>query len=184
VSLHQYRMIRNCDPMPGIHEHIPKLLPFMEKHVKPTWVMQRQPHLYRYTWDPMFGHELAHVMEIFERGQVHRLKQENLGWPMGNFGTFTAKAASTECKVFAMQWLLEEMLTGKIDGSDILGFEAVALFMNSPRFWSKKDEFHGWASERSPAHRLQDAVREYKSRVKDLLGATVDYMVDECAEFL
>lgn len=173
MSLHQYRLISDTFITDGMREHIPRLIPFM-----------RDKSGNRREFDPMFAHELAHAMEIFERGQVERLKMQNLGWPMNNFGTFTAKSASTECKVFAMQWVLEEMFTGKLSRDHLLDFNSVALFMNGPRFWSKKDEFHGWASERSPALRLQDAVAEYKPKTKELLTATVDYMVDECAEHL
>lgn len=173
MSLHQYRLISDTFVTNGMREHMPNLISFLKNRYGT-----------RTKFDPMFAHELAHVMEIFERGQIHRLKLPNLGWPADNFSTFTAKSASIECKVFAMQWILEEMFTGSLNSDDLLSFNSVALFLNSPRFWSKKDEFHGWASERSPAHRLQDAVREYKPKTKELLNATVDYMVDECAEFL
>jgi hypothetical protein len=181
MSLHQYRLIKGGYINDSVRANLPRLVPYMEtpeaKRWTPEWNKKNE-------FDPLFVHELAHVMEIFEKGQVHRLKQQNLGWPMNNFGTFTAKAATIECKVFAMHWLMEEMITGKLSRDHLLDFDSVALFMNTPRFWSRKEEFHGWASERRPALRLQDAVAEYKPKMKDLLGATVDYMVDECAEFL
>ncbi len=181
MSLHQYRLIRYGAVLDGVREHAPRLVPFMDESKKTKeWFAQQSPKRY----DPLFGHELGHVMEIFERGEVERLKKENLGWPMNNFGTFTAKAATAECKVFAMQWLLEELFTGKIDHNNELGFEVVALFMNGPRFWSRKDQFHEWASSRNPVDRLQDAMDEYRPKIKSLLDATVNYMVDECAEFL
>jgi len=170
--LHQYRLIRECHVTPLIGERLPRLVPFMDTKLRRT------------EFNALFAHELAHVMEIFERGQIHRLKLQNLGWPVNNIGTFTAKAASAECKVFAMQWLLEEHLTGKLCEGSLLDFQSVALFLNSPRFWSKKDEFHGWASTRSPAQRLQDEVRNYRPVVVELLDATVNYMIEECAEHL
>lgn len=181
MPLHQYRLIKEAFVNDAVREHMPRLVPFMEGPKKPSPIY---PPLAGKRFDPMFAHELAHVMEIFERGQVERLKQQNLGWPMNNFGTFTAKSATTECKVFAMQWILEEMITGRLDGNDLLSFDCVVSFLNTPRFWSKKEEFHGWASARGPAHRLQDAVAEYRPKTKKLLDATVNYMVDECAEFL
>ena len=181
MSLHQYRLIRQCPHLDGILEHVPRLVPFMvdQGPQKNVW-RQTVPCQY----DAMFGHELGHIMEIFERGAAERLKQENLGWPMNNFATFTAKAATAECKVFAMQWLLEELFTGKIDHTDILNPENVATVLGCPKFWTRKEQFHEWASSRSVADRLQDAMDEYRPKVKTLLDATVNYMVDECAEFL
>lgn len=182
MSLHQYRLIGPAVVTDGMREHIPRLLPF----IYATHITTKVPaHVYSgKEYDPLFAHELAHVIEIFERGQVERLKMENLGWPMNNFSTFTAKAATAECKVFAMQWLMEEMFTGKIDGNDILGLDSVVTLLNSPRFWTRKDQFHEWASTRGVRDRLLDAVEEYKPKMKTLLTTTVDYMVDECAEFL
>jgi len=182
MSLFQYRLIRHAHVTDGMRQHIPRLLPFMVDS-EPT-SKDGYRHLVSTSYDPLFAHELGHVMEIFERGQVERLKLPNLGWPPNNFSTFTAKSATTECKVFAMQWIMEEMFTGKVNENDILGFDRVASFMSCPRFWSKKEQFHGWVTERSVANRLKDAIKEYQPKTKALLDATINYMVDECAEFL
>ena len=168
--LHQYRFIRSSIVTDGMRKHIPCLVPFMTNC------------LYK-TYDAMFGHELAHCVELVHRGQIERLSLQNFGWPINEVGNFATKTANNECRVFAIQYILEEMFTGRINTNDILGINSVDLFIRSPRMWKDSTENYIWVNERSPFERIRDGIREFQPIIKPLLDTTVDYIVDKTGEF-
>ncbi len=95
----------------------------------------------------MFGHELAHSMEIVYRGQARRLRLQNYGWPIGEFG-HTIKTINIECRVFALQYLLEEALLGH-QCHDLLNLENACITLSStyPFIWKSLDDRAVWLKE-------------------------------------
>jgi len=133
----------------------------------------------------MFGHELAHSMEMVNRGQEKRLKLQNYGWAIGQFG-HTAKTATIECRVFALQYLFEEAAFGH-QCADILSLKNASMFLSIARsksVWKSEDECKVWVKERKPEYRILDFMEEHRPNFKSLLDKTVDYIVDECAELV
>lgn len=132
----------------------------------------------------MFFHEMAHCMELVQRGQIHRLAIQNFGWPKDKVGYFNAASAEAECRVVALAILLELHLTGNVDsGSTINNADTFALFIESPQTWNgKANDMQNWRFGRGAKVRINENMNEYRGSVGRLLQATVDYIVDHCAE--
>lgn len=158
--------------MGNMKEVIPRLIPFFNKECP-------------LQYNQMFGHELAHCIEIVHRGQPERLKLENFGWPIGVFG-HTPKTATFECRVFALQYLLEEELLGN-QSNDLLNLENVNLVLSTPRsgfIWKSDADRVVWLKNRRPDYYICNFMKDYRPNFKSLLNTTVDYIVDECAELV
>jgi len=154
-----------------MEEAIPRLIPFL----KP----------YSGEYAQMFGHEFAHAMEFVHRGQIQRLKLVNYGWPIGEFG-HTPKTATTECRVFALQFLFEEAILGH-QSHDLLNMENVCLVLSTVRsnfIWKSDTDRIAWLKDQKPDHRICNFMAEFRPNFKLLLDTTVDYIVDECSDLL
>jgi len=154
-----------------MEESIPRLIPFLKG--------------YSQQYNQMFGHELAHSLEMVHRGQIERLKLQNHGWKIGEFG-HTPKSATFECRVFALQYLIEESFLGH-PCNDLLNLENVSLVLSTQRsnfIWKSDNDRIAWVKERKPEYRICDDMAMYRPIFKSLLDTTVDYIVDECAELV
>lgn len=170
--LHQFRLIRKTHALPGMIESMPRLTALM--------LESRQDNFY----DSLFGHELAHCIEIASRGQFERLKLENFGWPVNKVGWFTPGAATAECKVFAIQYLLEELFIGKMDRGGGLCIDMVDPFMRFDRTWVSLAGRRVWLAEKGPKQRIEEYMAQYRPNIRQMLDTTTNYIVDNCAELV
>jgi len=159
--------------MGNMEKAIPKLIPFLS-------IPADQPYMY----NQMFGHELAHSMEIVHRGQAKRLRLQNYGWPIGEFG-HTIKTINIECRVFALQYLFEEAVLGH-QCHDLLNLENACITLSStyPFIWKSLDDRKSWLKESRPDYRICSYMNDHRPNFKSLLDTTVDYIVDKCPDLL
>lgn len=177
MPLHQYRLIRKTHALAGMIESMPRLTALMLEPVND----KTYGHGF---YDSLFGHELAHCVEIANRGQFERLKLENFGWPVNKVGWFTAGGATAECKVFAIQYLLEELFIGKLDRNGGLSIDMVDPFIRYERTWTDKAACQGWLAEKGPKQRIEEYMDQYRPNIRQMLNTTTNYIVDNCAELV
>lgn len=170
--LHQYRLIRACTITDEMKVAVPRLCSFM---TTTSYISE---------YDQMFGHELAHALELVDRGQEHRLKLDNFGWKKNLLG-HTYASATIECKVFALQYLFETVIYGR-PRRDILDIDGASCFISAPLrlSWKNMDDRARWLTEGAAKERILNFMEEYKPKFNQLLNTTVNYIVDECAEFI
>lgn len=172
MPLHQFRLIGTQVPNNGIRAHAPRLVPFMAQPRWNTGVAQ------------LFYHELAHCIEMMDRGQIQRLSLQNFGWPTNKIGDHRVASANAECRVFAIQYLLEELFIGQPVEHDFLSIYSASLFMGTEKIWVDRMECRRWKAEQSAKDRMEAYMTYYRPNIKKMLDTTVDYMVDNCAEFM
>lgn len=171
MSYYQYRYIRDHAVMSDMEKVIPQLIPFMNR--TSIW-----------SYNQMLGHELAHSMELVHRGQHERLKLDNHGWVIGKFG-HTPKTATAECRVFALQYLFEEACLGhQSDDALCLQMSSQALSSKHKMFWPDLEHRKAWLAESSVEHRILGFMEEHRPTFRGLLDETIDYIVDECANYI
>lgn len=175
--LHQFRLIRKTHALPGMIESMPRLAVLMLEPVN------NKTYGYGF-YDSLFGHELAHCVEIANRGQIERLKLENFGWPVNKVGWFTPGAATAECKVFAIQYLLEELFIGKMDRCGGLCIDMVDPFIRFDRTWVDLAGRRVWLAEKGPKQRIEEYMAQYRPNIRQMLDTTTNYIVDNCAELV
>jgi len=89
-----------------IQDKIPAFAPFIAPKDSKVWAIEKITSL------DLTIHEIGHPIELVERDKALRLGLENYGWDRSKVGQFTDNTRRTEAKVFALQYLLEEYLTG------------------------------------------------------------------------
>ena len=150
-------------------------------------LLNRHPEFGSFMYDsdtgtnmPVLFHELAHCIELVDRGQIHRLKLDNFGWPIGEVGYFNFSSATSECKVFAIQYLLEIMFFGKVLGDDILSIRCASEFIQADIFWKNQDALQKWKDECNAFNRISKYMEYYEPCLILLLDTTIKYIAREC----
>lgn len=131
----------------------------------------------------IYCHELAHSLAFVSMSRKEKLILPNFGWPKDQIGKFTPTIATNECRVFAFQYLLEIHIFGEML-PDLLSIHNSAYFVSSDQIWIDKNTCVVWKTEKSAIERIIHDMKQFEPSFKDLVSETVDYISNECKEFI